>query len=100
MKSTPGNRIKVSSKTSQQPQIQHVHEHQSQDDAKTQKKGSLAEDVRTIFEEILQTKYLNMKPSSAALLLKENLEYVIKVAGFAKNDNRRFISAPVSESNA
>jgi hypothetical protein len=94
MKSTPGNEIKVSSKTSQQPQIQHVHEYQSQDDAKNRKKVSrLAEDMRTIFEDILQTKYLNMKPSSAALLLKENLEYAIKVAGFAKNDNQRFISA-------
>lgn len=100
MKATPGRMTKVSSQTFRQPQNQNLQESRKQDATKAQTNGSkLAADMRTIFEDIVPTKYLNLKSSSAALLLKENLAYAMQAAGFSKNDDQRFLSAPVFESN-
>jgi hypothetical protein len=100
LRSAQERKIKDRPESSPQPDILAMQESQPEDKTKSQMKGTkLADEMRTIFDEILQTKYLKLKPSSAALLLKENLEYAMQVAGFAKNDNQRFIFAPASESN-
>jgi hypothetical protein len=100
MKSSPGRTTKVSSHSFRRPQSEDTQECREQDAIKTQTNGSkLAADMMTIFEDIVPTKYLNLKSSSAALLLKENLAYAMQAAGFSKNDDQRFLFAPVSESN-